>query len=138
LLDPGQINFNQAVVSKCQGRLQQDNLCAPSRINGVEIAIGGNSNPKENMPVIHGHKVTISAPATDGSREFSYQIDDEKVQEIDCGDAQDALRIVTRILDARHDPRNIAEKPKTPPGTPKPVVFPPAPKGFTPDGKPVL
>jgi hypothetical protein len=97
------------------------------------------------MPIIQGHSVKFFAPQVEGSRAFSYQIDDEKVVEVDCPDMTDLTRIVTRVIAAMDDPSKLVEKPEKIAGTakaPKPEVDGPTPshpagrRGITPDGKP--
>ena len=64
------------------------------------------------MPIIQGHSVKFFAPQVEGSRAFSYQIDDEKVVEVDCPDMTDLTRIVTRVIAALNDPSRIVEAPE--------------------------
>ena len=90
------------------------------------------------MPEIQGHQVTITA--LPNPRHFEYQIDTEKIQEIEVGSAEEALLAVSRILSDRHDPSKApADKPKPPLGAKpesKPEEKPELRKGVPPSEQP--
>jgi hypothetical protein len=80
-----------------------------------------------------GFKITLNE-VNAAARQFTYQIDDEKIVDVDCPDIADLDRIVKRVIDARLDPHNIGTKLEFKPTKGKGTIVPT--RGVTPDGKP--